>query len=148
MEIFQFLFFTGARLAEIAGLQSEDLLEDRILIRPNKLRPLKTSSSERSIPIHPRLTFFAGDLREKKGFLWPAQYQEPNKRWGVNLSKPCRKIVGITPKSFRDRAATVLRRNNMNEAVVVALLGHTPNSISMSYGAVPWSELKRAVKLL
>ena len=45
-------------------------------------------------------------------------------------------------------AATVLRSNNMNEAVVVALLGHTPNSISMSYGAVPWSELKRAVKLL
>ena len=36
----------------------------------------------------------------------------------------------------------------MNEAVVVALLGHTPNSISISYGAVPWSELKRAVKLL
>jgi integrase len=57
-------------------------------------------------------------------------------------------MVGITPKGFRDRAATVLRSNNMNEAVVVALLGHTPNSISMSYGAVPWSELKRAVKLL
>ena len=36
----------------------------------------------------------------------------------------------------------------MNEAVVVALLGHTPNSISMAYGAAPWSELKRAVRLL
>ena len=76
------------------------------------------------------------------------QYQEPNQRWGVNLSKPCRRIVGITPKGFRDRVATVLRKYNMNEAVVVALIGHTPNSISMSYGAVPWSELKRAVKLL
>ena len=148
MEIFQFLFFTGARLAEIAGLQAEDLLEDRILVRPNVLRPLKTSSSERSIPIHPRLKPLAVELREKDGILWPAQYQESNKRWGVNLSKPCRKIVGVTPKGFRDRAATVLRSNNMNEAVVVALLGHTPNSISMSYGAVPWNELKRAVKLL
>ena len=39
MDIFQFLFFTGARLTEISGLQAEDLLEDRILIR---LRPLKT----------------------------------------------------------------------------------------------------------
>ena len=148
IEIFQFLFFTGARLAEIAGLQAEDLLEDRILIRPNELRPLKTSSSERSIPIHPRLKSLAVELREKEGLLWPAQYQESNQRWGVNLSKPCRKIVGITPKGFRDRAATVLRSNNMNESVVVALLGHTPNSISMSYGAVPWNELKRAVKLL
>ena len=148
MEIFQFLFFTGARLAEIAGLQAEDLREDRILIRPNELRPLKTLSSERSIPIHPRLKALAEELRIKKGLLWPGQYQESNKRWGVNLSKPCRKIVGATPKGFRDRAATVLRSNNMNEAVVVALLGHTPNSISMSYGAAPWSELKRAVKLL
>ena len=148
MEIFQFLYFTGARLAEIAGLQAEDLLEDQILIRPNESRPLKTESSERSIPIHPRLQSLAIELRKKNGLLWPGQYQESNKRWGVNLSKPCKKIVGVTPKGFRDRAATVLRENNMNEAIVVALLGHTPNSISMAYGATPWRELKRAVKLL
>ena len=55
------------------------------------------------------------------------------------------KIVGVTP---RDRAATVLRTSNMNEAIVVALLGHTPNSILMAYGATPWRELKLAVKLL
>ena len=148
IEIFQVLNFSGARLAEIAGLRAEDLLDDRILIRPNESRPLKTESSERSIPIHPRLKSLSIELREKKGFLWPGQYQESNKRWGVNLSKPCRKIIGITPKGFRDRAATVLRLNNINEAVVVALLGHTPNSIPMAYGATPWSELKRAVKLL
>ena len=69
MEIFQFLFFTGARLAEIVGLQAEDLREDRILIRPNELRPLKTLSSERSIPIHPRLKPLAVELREKDGIL-------------------------------------------------------------------------------
>ena len=148
MEIFQFLYFTGARLAEIAGLRAEDLLDDRILIQPNESRPLKTDSSERSIPIHTRLKPLAMELRKKKGFLWPGQYQDSNKRWGVNLSKPCRRIIGISPKGFRDRAATILRLNNMNEAVVVALLGHTPNSISMAYGATPWSELKRAVELL
>ena len=101
MEIFQVLYFSGARLAEIAGLRAEDLLDDRILIRPNESRPLKTESSERSIPIHPRLKSLSIELREKKGFLWPGQYQESNKRWGVNLSKPCRKIVGITPKRFQ-----------------------------------------------
>ena len=55
MEIFWFLYFTGARLAEIAGLQAEDLREDRILIRPNNSRLLKTEASERSIPLHQRL---------------------------------------------------------------------------------------------
>ena len=148
MEIFWFLYFTGARLAEIAGLQAEDLRDDRILIRPNESRPLKTMASERSIPLHPRLRTLAMELREKNGFLWPSQYQEATKRWGINLSKPCKKIVGVTPKGFRDRAATVLRANNMNEAVVVALLGHAPNSISMSYGITPWNELRHAVKLL
>ena len=148
MEIFKFLHFTGARLAEIAGLRSEHLHDDRILIRPNESRPLKTDSSERSIPIHSRLKSLSIDLRERTGLLWPGQYQESNKRWGVNFSKPCRKIVGITPKGFRDRAATILRENNMNEAVVVALPGHTPNSISMAYGATPWRELRRAVNLL
>ena len=76
MEIFQFLFFTGGRLAEISGLQAEDLLDDLILIRPNELRPLKISSSELSIPIDPRLKALAEELRIKKGLLWPVQYQE------------------------------------------------------------------------
>ena len=53
------------------------------------------------------------------------------------------KLVGVTSKVFRGRAA-----NNMNKSVVVALFGHTPNSISMAYGAMPWNELMRAIKLL
>ena len=49
----------------------------------------------------------------------------------------------------RDSPETwLVRVISLAEAVVVALLGHTPNSISMSYGAAPWSELRRAVKLL
>ena len=75
MEIFQFLYFTGARLAEIAGLQGKDILDDRILIRPNEWRPLKTQSSERSIPIHSRLKLLGFKLRQKSGFLWPGQDQ-------------------------------------------------------------------------
>ena len=35
-----------------------------------------------------------------------------------------------------------------NKALVVQLLGHTPNWISSEYGAVPWSELAKAVELL
>ena len=84
----------------------------------------------------------------RRGFYGQISIRGQTNAEGVNLSKPCRKIIRIAPKGFRDRAATVLRLNNINEAVVVALLGHTPNSISMAYGATPWSEFKRAVKLL
>ena len=146
--ILKILYFTGARLAEIAGLMAEDLLEDRILIRPNEKRSLKTDASEREIPLHPRLQELVSPLRGQKGLLWPAQLQEATSRWGVNLSKPARLITGVSPKGLRDRAATVLRGAGKNEALVVRLLGHTPNWISSEYGAVPWPELVKAVELL
>ena len=146
--ILKFLYFTGARLAEIAGLMAEDLLEDRILIRPNQKRSLKTDGSEREIPLHPRLKEFASALRKQEGLLWPSQFQPATSRWGVNLSKPAKLITGVSPKGLRDRAATVLRGAGKNEALVVRLLGHTPNWISSEYGAVPWSELVKAVELL
>ena len=146
--ILKILYFTGARLAEIAGLMAEDLLEDRILIRPNEKRSLKTDASEREIPLHPRLQELVAPLRGRQGLLWPAQLQVATSRWGVNLSKPARLITGVSPKGLRDRAATVLRGAGKNEALVVRLLGHTPNWISSEYGAVPWPELVKAVELL
>jgi len=148
LDILTILYFTGARLAEVAGLCGEDIQDDRILIRRTPKRSLKTPSSEREIPIHPRLQDLMAELRGREGYLWSSQLQEKTLRWGVNLSKPSSKITGVSPKQLRDRAATVLRANGMNEAVVVRLLGHTPNSISMQYGAVPWAQLKKAVALL
>ena len=53
--VFKILYYTGARLSEISGLLSDDLLEDRILIRPNAERSLKTGASVREIPLHPCL---------------------------------------------------------------------------------------------
>jgi len=146
--ILKILYFTGARLAEIAGLMAEDLLEDRILIRPNEKRSLKTDASEREIPLHPRLKELVSPLREQQGLIWPSQFQQATSRWGVNLSKPAKLITGVSPKGLRDRAATVLRGAGKNEALVVRLLGHTPNWISSEYGAVPWAELVKAVELL
>ena len=88
------------------------------------------------------------ELRVKNGCLWPGQYQESNKRWGINLSKPCKKIVGVTLKDFMNLAATTLRANNMNEAVVVAFLDHMSHVISMACGTEPWDQPKYAVKSL
>ena len=148
LSILKILYFTGARLAEIAGLMAEDLLEDRILIRPNEKRSLKTAASQREIPLHPRLKELVSALREQQGLLWPSQFQPATSRWGVNLSKPAKLITGVSPKDLRGRAATVLRGAGKNEALVVRLLGHTPNWISSEYGAVSWSELVQALELL
>jgi integrase len=146
LDILNTLYFTGARLSEACGLLAEDILDDRIIIRPNKLRPLKTVASEREIPLHPKLKETARKLRIRKGLLWPKQFQDC--RWGVNLSKPCKKITGISPKGLRDRAVTVLRQANVNEAVAARLLGHTPSWLTTQYGGVAWEKLVEAVELL
>ena len=148
LDIFRILYFTGARLSEIVGLRAEDILQDRILIRPSELRSLKTASSEREIPIHTRLKETVSRYRSESGYLWLSKYSEGQRRWGLNLSMPARKMFSASPKALRHRAATAVRTGGMNEAVVVALLGHTPNAISMEYGTVPWNELRRAVELL
>lgn len=145
--IFKIYYYTGCRLAEIAGLLGEDLLEDRILIRPNSERPLKTKASEREIPIHPKLQEIVSELRGKTGYLWPS-LQSGQSRWGHNLSTPCKKITGVNPHALRHRVATKLRECDFNEAVIGRLLGHTPNTITGSYGTVPWQKLIKAVECL
>ena len=145
--VFKILYYTGARLSEIAGMKAEDLLEDRILIRPNAERSLKTSASEREIPMHLKLAELVAPLRSRQGFVWP-QLQGSNGRWGHNLSKPCKAITGVNPHGLRHRAATRLREMNFNEATVGKLLGHEPVSITASYGSVPWSRLIEAVNAL
>lgn len=60
---FKVLYYTGARLSEVAGLMAEDVLEDRILIRSNPERSLKTSASELQIPIHAELVDIVVPLR-------------------------------------------------------------------------------------
>ena len=126
---------------------ADDLREDRILIRPNSDRSLKTTASEREIPLHPNLTQLVGQLRLGEGFVWP-QLQGSNGRWGHNLSKPCKAVTGVNPHGLRHRAATCLREMNFNEATVGKLLGHEPGNITGSYGSVPWSRLVEAVNAL
>ena len=65
--LFKVLYYTGARLSEIAGLMAYDLQDDRILIRPNLDRSLKTTASERG-SLHPSLTEIVQPLRLRKGF--------------------------------------------------------------------------------
>ena len=145
--VFKILYYTGARLSEIAGLRADDLRYDRILIRPSTERSLKTTASEREIPLHLKLAELVEPLRSRQGFIWP-QLQGSGGRWGHNLSKPCKAVTGVNPHGLRHRAATRLREMNFNEATVGKLLGHEPVSITASYGSVPWSRLVEAVNAL
>jgi integrase len=142
------LWFTGARLAEVAGLRTEDLLDDRILTRPHKALPLKTAASAREIPLHPELVEVVSGLPRRKGLIWPELHHPDSMRWGLPLQDRWRRECGCSPKGLRDRAVSVLRSAGLNEAVAARLLGHTPSWMTASYGGVPWEKLVEAVALL
>ncbi len=144
--IFRAILLTGCRGAEIYGLFAEDVRDDRLLIRPRTDRTLKTQASARVIPLHPSLEDLKAFAKGRSGPLWP-NLQKGN-RWGVNMAKPCTRITGVSPKALRHRAATTLRDAGFNEAVIGRLLGHTPATITGSYGAVPWERLVEAVAAL
>ncbi|WP_254973654.1 hypothetical protein [Cyanobium sp. Candia 9D4] len=144
--IFKAILLTGCRLGEICGLHAEDVRADRLLIRPQQDRTIKTDVSTRVIPLHPELEYLQSLAKGHSGPLWP-NLRNGN-RWGVNLAKPCRRITGINPKALRHRAATTLREAGFNEAVIGRLLGHSPATITGSYGAVPWERLVEAVAAL
>lgn len=153
-DIYLILHYTGARLAEIAGLTYEDIKEDRIIIQPHPHRPLKTQASRREVPLHPQLVSTvskyldrgSGELSPPGGIIFPEL--ESNGRWGTNLSKPCTTITGLNPHGHRHLAATTLRDNGYNETVIGRLLGHTPNTITGNYGSVSWEKLVEAVNSL
>jgi integrase len=147
LPLFKAIYYSGARLAEIAGLRGQDLLEDRIVIQPHSDRSLKSKASERQIPMHPLLASVLRSYRDQFGLIWP-ELQSTDGRWGANLSRSCKKVTGATPHCFRHRAATRLREKNFNEATICRLLGHTPNTITASYGSIPWERLMDAVNQL
>ena len=107
--VFQLLYFTGCRLAEIAALRAEDIHETYISVEWQEERSLKTANSVCDIPLHPSLISVVESLKQGKGHIWPNLMRTSTVagveviRWGHNLAKPCKKVTGIRPKDFRDR---------------------------------------------
>ena len=152
--VFQMMYFTGCRLAEIAGLRAEDIHSDHISVEWTEERSLKTAHSVRDIPLHPLLRTVVDPLMELSGPIWP-QLKTVSQvngvmvtRWGHNLSKPCKRVTGLRPKDFRDRVITQLRSNGFNDTLIQRLSGHSAVSVNSSYGGADWDSYKRMIESL
>lgn len=143
---------TGARLAEITGLEAKDVdLESGILhIQPNDRRGLKTKTSSRSIPLSQRATEC---LRQHKvGFVDTdplfAAYARPrgNDSASAMLMKRLRTVITdkkITMHSLRHRMKDKLRNSGCPENLSMAILGHSANTVAANYGSGYASEVMR-----
>jgi len=135
---------TGARLAEVVGLEAQDLdlATGCLHIRHNSLRRLKTKTSTRSIPLSPRATEC---LRQQQvGLsdtdpLFPA-YARPRGSDAASAMLMKRLRTQITDKkvtihSLRHRMKDKLRNTGCPEAISLAILGHSTNTVAANYGS-------------
>lgn len=142
--IFVTLADTGARLAEITGLevQDVDMQQACVHLRPNSIRRLKTKSSKRVIPLSPRALELLQQHRQGKEDSDPIFADFAKTRGNDAASSALMKLFRrtITDKrlsthSLRHRMKDRLRNTGCPEAVSMAILGHGTNTVAANYGS-------------
>lgn len=146
------LYYTGARLEEIAALNSEDVRQIQgewvFDIRPEgEQRSLKNAQSARVVPVHPDLIDL-GLLNylatiPGKGKLWPSLPVNSEGKHGYLLAKRFRRYLDdinirkeVKPShGFRHAFATILREQGTDETIIAGLFGHAYHSQTNKYGS-------------
>ncbi|MDA9991254.1 tyrosine-type recombinase/integrase [Paracoccaceae bacterium] len=135
---------TGARISEVSGLRVKDCDTDKgcLNISPTPWRTLKTNNSQRSLPLSKEALMVLAPLtkgRHPEAALFPRYAKE---RGGDNCSamlmKRLRRVITdkkLTMHSLRHRMKDKLRNTGCPEAISMAILGHSTNTVAANYGS-------------
>ena len=150
--------FTGARLEEMARLHMADIGEEDgipyIFIRQHDDdgHTVKTTSSRRRTPLHPKLmdvwgfrSFVDCGRREKRKYLFPVMNRgkvgtkggisHNFSRWyGMYLDEIGLKDKKLTFHSFRHSWKLFGRRAGIDKSILDVIQGHSVRSVSFDYG--------------
>jgi integrase len=153
--------YTGARLSEICQLRREDVLkvEDIWCMKfVPEAGSLKTSGSERIVPVHPAL-IDSGFLRFVAGIKSGPLFAElsPDKfgKRGGNGTKMIGRFVRqlglkdprLSPShSWRHRIKTLGRKHGLAQDILNAITGHGSKSVADAYGEFPVDALFRELR--
>ena len=156
--------YTGARVSEVSQLRKQDVVERQgiwcIQLTP-EAGSLKNASSERVIPLHPRIVD-AGFLKFlDKREAGPIFSEVPPDRFGVrggNMTKLVSRWVRdelhiadprVAPShAWRHRFKTFCRRYGVSPDIGDALTGHTARTVADAYGAFEVTALYRELRKL
>lgn len=142
--IYLALWETGARMAEITGLQVQDVSQKErcIRIRTNSIRGLKTSSSARTLPISDTLLSTLRTLQQGKDDTDPlfVKYGRTggNTAASALMMKRFRTVIPDTKKSLhslRHKKKDDLRNIGCPEEISKAILGHSSSEVASRYGS-------------
>jgi len=153
--------YTGARIAEICQLRSEDIkrIDDIWCIAfAAEAGSLKNVNSERAVPLHPALQdegFLKFVDSARKGPLFtdlaPDRFGSRGGTGTKILSRWIRSL-GVTDKrispnhSWRHRLKTLGRRNGLALDILDAMTGHGRKTVADTYGEFPPNAMLRELK--
>ena len=130
---FVFLWFTGARIGEIAGMHPNNIILDAPVphfnITDQVNRDLKNRASIRQVPIHRKCLPLVDKFKQAKG---PTPGRSWSQRFNLNLGLP----KYVAAHSIRHSFHTRCRDVGMPGYIINALTGHGKQSISDDYGTV------------
>jgi integrase len=150
--------YSGARVSEICQLRREDIVEIEgvwcMKILP-EAGSVKTSGSERVIPLHPALLtsgFLEFTLKRPSGPIFSGLAPDKFGKRGGNGTKVIGRFVRqlgivdprISPShSWRHRIKTLGRRHGLAQDILEAITGHGSRSVADAYGEFPIEALHR-----
>jgi len=140
---FVFLWYTGARIGEVAGLDPQNIVLDAEIPYFNFVhqenRMLKNDDSIRKTPIHPNCFQYIPYFR-------PSKAKEPGRSWSEtfrkNLGLPKYTAAHSLRHSFISRCCEV----GISERIQDHLIGHAPQTMTARYGKVSLALLNREVQ--
>jgi len=143
--IFVFLWYTGARLSEVAGLDPENIVMNTEIPYFNFVhqenRMLKNDDSIRKTPIHPQCFQYIPYFK-------PSKAKEPGRSWSEtfrkNLGLPKFTAAHSLRHSFISRCCEV----GIHERIQDHLIGHAPQTMTARYGKVSLALLNREIQRL
>ena len=153
--------YTGARIAEICQLRSEDIkrIDDIWCIAfAAEAGSLKNVNSERVVPVHPALIdegFLKFAASASKGPLFVGLSEDRFGRRGGNGTKILGrwiKSLGVIDKrlapnhSWRHRIKTLGRRNGLALDILDAMTGHGRKTVADTYGEYPPEAMLRELR--
>ena len=139
---FVFLWYSGARIAEVAGLHPSNIVMNtaipyfNFVHQPNRM--LKNDASVRRVPIHPACFPFIERFKMSKA-------QAPGHNWSYKMGKALGLPPGEAAHTLRHAFHTQLRDVGTEEYMIDILTGHAKKGMSAQYGITHFELLRNEI---
>ncbi len=142
---FVFLWFTGARISEVAGLDPKNIVLKSAIphfaFEDQENRDLKNRPSKRKVPIHPACFPLIPNFRQSKAL-------RPGHGWSYQFKKRMNLPKGDAAHTLRHSFHTRCRDAKIEEYMIDIITGHAKKSITAQYGKTRLHLIDAAIQKL